>query len=205
MRMLPKILGACAIVALAGTAAWAADRPVQHHLTVWLPGGSEVITYTGNVAPKLNFTPSEFAAAPASFWAPFSFGAAAMPIDRMALAMDNDMASMIRAADAMMAMPLSNDMLNGVTQADLNAMPPGSESYSVVSTVNGNNVCSQSVQITSIGNGHVPKVVRHSSGNCGRGSADGSVMLRTSPARHDGNLMTIGAKQSAPAQVYRHI
>lgn len=201
MRMLPKILGACAIAALAGSAAWAASRPVQHHLTVWLPGGgSEVITYTGDVAPKLSFTPGEFAPAPAAFWSPFDIG---MPVDRIAAAMDNNMASMIRQADAMMAMPV----LNGVMPANLGAMPPGSESYSVVSTMNGNNVCTQSVQITSSGNGHAPQVVRHLSGNCSASAAtpDSSVLFQALPSRHDSHLMTIGTKTSISASAYPHI
>lgn len=204
MRILPKILGACAIAALAATAAWAAAKPVQHRMTVWLPGGgSEVITYTGDVAPKLSFTPSEFTAEPA-FWSPLAFGAPAVPPDRIALAMnslamDNDMASMIRAADAMMAMPLAS----GVTEANLNALPPGSESYSMVSTVNGNAVCSRSVQITRTGHGQ-PKVVRHASGNCA-GAPDDSVLFQAAPSGHDGGLTAIGTKTALRAPAYPHI
>lgn len=204
MRILPKILGACAIAALAATAAWAAAKPVQHHMTVWLPGGSEVITYTGDVAPKLSFTPSEFTAEPA-FWSPFAFGAPSVPLDRIALAMnslamDNDMASMIRAADAMMAMPLAS----GVTEANLNTLPPGSGSYSMVSTVNGNTVCSRSVQITSTGNGRTPKVVRHASGNCA-GAPDESVLFQAAPSGHNSRLTAIGTKTALPAPGHPHI
>ncbi len=55
-------------------------------------------------------------------------------------------------------------------------MPPGrvpwaGESYSYVSTISGNGVCTQSVRITSRGDGTPPQVERHSSGNCGAAAA----------------------------------
>ena len=183
MRTLPKILGACAVAALFGTAAWAASAPAQHHLTVWLPGGgSEQITYTGDVAPKVSFTPGDFA--PVSFWSPLAFDA--VPVDRIAAAVDADMASMIRAADAMMAMPMP--AFNGITEADLGSLPPGSQSYSVISTVNGNNVCTRSVQITQNGNGK-PQVVRHASGNCAA-TPDNSALFHQQAGDAD-PLMTV--------------
>ena len=165
MRTLPKILGACAILALAASAAWAASNVSQHRLTVWLPGGgSETIIYAGDVAPKVSFT----GIAPASFWSPLAgdFVAfnEAVPIDRIAAAMDADMAAMIRQADALLAMPVMAPF-NDITEADLKAMPPGSQGYSVISTSNGHNVCTRSVQITESGNGK-PQISRHSLGNC---------------------------------------
>jgi len=205
MRTLPKILGACAILALAGSAAWAASGATQHRLTVWLPGGgSEVITYSGDVAPKVSFTAGDFG--PASFWSPGGWDAMAfdhaLPIDRIAAAMDANLASMIRQADAMMAMPVMVPAFNGVTEADLKALPPGSQSYSVISTMNGNNVCTRSVQITESGQGKA-QVVRHSSGNCAA-VPDSSALFHLAP-QDDKNLMNVRnvAPQSLPA--YRHI
>jgi hypothetical protein len=59
----------------------------------------------------------------------------------------------------------------------LGDLPSGTESYSMVSTWSGNGVCTQSVEITSPANGK-PRVVSHSSGNCG--SAPGSTgVIRT--------------------------
>jgi hypothetical protein len=197
MRTLSKIVGACAILALAGSAAWAASTPTQHRLTVWLPGGgSEVITYTGDIAPKISFTSGDLA--PAAFWSPFAF-ADAMPIDRIAAAMDADMASMIHQADAMMAMPMMVAPFDGTTEAALNAMPPGSQSYTVVSTMNGNNMCTQSVEITNSGHGK-PKMVRHSSGNCAA-MPDNSVLFHLAP-QQDSHLMAV--KSTAPAAVPSH-
>jgi len=201
MRTLPKIAGACAIAALAGTAAWASSAPVQHRLTVWLPaGGSEQITYTGDVAPKVSFTPSDFA--PVSFPSPLAFDEA-MPIDRIAMAMDADMASMFREADTMMALPA----FNGITEANLGAMPPGAQSYSVVSTMNGNNVCTRSVEITGTGTGK-PQIVRHVSGNCaatpGNPMPGDAGLSHVQPAR-DNHLMTVGSRLPEYTPSYPHI
>ena len=189
MRTLPKIIGACAIAALASSAAWAASGPVQHRLTVWIPGGgTEQITYAGDVAPKVTIMPSDFANSafmPATFWSPLGVDAVWMPADQIAAVVDNDMAAMIRRIDTMIAAPA----FNGVTEADLSAMPAGSQSYSVVSTMTGNNVCTRSVEITSARNGGAPKVVRHSSGNCAV-APDNPVLFQPRSAQ-GGPLMTI--------------
>jgi hypothetical protein len=61
----------------------------------------------------------------------------------------------------------------------LGNLPPRTESYSMVSTWSGNGVCTQSVEITSPANGGKPRVVSHSSGNCG--SAPGSTGVIKTP------------------------
>ena len=194
MRTLSKILGACAIAALAGSAAWASSTPSEHRMTVWLPGGaSETITYAGDVAPKVSFTSGEFEHL--GFDA-LAFGQV-MPIERIAAAMDADMAAMMRQADAM-AMPVAVMPFNGVTAAGLRAMPPGSQSYSVASTMNGNNVCTRSVQITESGESK-PKVVRHSSGNCA-GMPESSVLFHIAPQQNDHlTEVSTAAPQFAPS------
>jgi hypothetical protein len=200
MRTLPKIIGACAIAALAASAAWASSAPARHRLIVWLPGGgTEQITYTGDVAPQVSIKPGDFR--PESFWSPLALDRP-MPIDRIAAAMDADMAAMLRQADAMMAMPIMAPTFNGVTEADLNATPPGSQSYSVVSTVNGNNVCTRSVEITQSGNGR-PQVVRHASGNCAA-TPDNSVLFHMRPER-TGPLTAIRSTMPEFVPAHPHI
>jgi hypothetical protein len=63
-------------------------------------------------------------------------------------------------------------------------MPAGGHSYSYISTMSGNGVCSRSVEITSQGNGP-PRVVSHSSGNCDPaiGGSTGAATLPATPAR----------------------
>jgi hypothetical protein len=51
----------------------------------------------------------------------------------------------------------------------LRSLPPGTVSYSFVSTTNGGSTCSRSVQVNSLGSGQPPKVVSNSSGDCREG------------------------------------
>ena len=92
--------------------------------------------------------------------------------------------------------------------AAMRALPPGSENYSFISTMSGSGVCSQSVEITSQGNGAAPKIVRHSSGDCGdatpgRGGAAGSVNLPNAapPSVGQPNPVWITAPQQATPRV----
>jgi hypothetical protein len=51
---------------------------------------------------------------------------------------------------------------------DLRGAPPGTTEYSAVSTLSSNgNVCTRSMEITRTGKGEKPKIVSHTSGNCG--------------------------------------
>lgn len=193
MRTLPKILAACAAMALAGSAAWAATIPPMHHLTLALPGGGvEHIAYSGDVAPQVTILPQAVAMTAAPAWfTPMGFDAMTGRIDRIVAAMGTDMDAMLRQAGAMMAMPA----FNGIMHANLGRLPQGGESYSVISTQSGNHVCTQSVEITSNGNGQAPKVVRHSSGDCTAANPGSSVLFQNRPF-HDEHMMAI--KGEAP-------
>jgi hypothetical protein len=59
-----------------------------------------------------------------------------------------------------------------IDPASIAALPAGAREYQFVSTVSGHGVCSRSVAIASQGNGAAPRVVRHTSGDCGA-AADG--------------------------------
>jgi hypothetical protein len=104
---------------------------------------------------------------PSMFW-PAGFGLAKDPsfaaLQQISVQMDRQMAAMLRQMSS--AMPLMPSAGPAMSKAALKAMPPGSASYSMVSTASGSNVCTRSVEITRQSNGK-PHVVRHSSGNCG--------------------------------------
>jgi hypothetical protein len=158
-------------------------------MTVQLPGGGTAqIQYTGDVPPQvtvsdapvvapMGFNPA-FAAMPSMFGADSPFAM----FDRISAEMDRQMAAMWRRAEVFSAQSPSQ-----LTEAAMRNLPAGSQGYSFVSTLSGNAVCVQSTQITSAGNGAAPKVVSHSSGNCGPesssrfGGATGSANLPTSP------------------------
>ncbi len=142
-----------------------AQSPKTHVLTVRMPdGGVAQIRYTGNVAPRISFDESP---APIEVFAPmpsvFGPGSPFAALDRISAEMNRQAAAMFRQAEAMTRAVNSGRM----TETALHNLPPDSSGYSFVSTMSGNGVCTESVQITSQGNGAPPRVVRHSSGNCG--------------------------------------
>jgi hypothetical protein len=145
-------------------------------MTVRLPGGGVAAIqytsqYTGNVPPQVTFLPAE---TPVSPWLPVAswFGPdspfAMSPfatMERISAAMDREAAAMFRQAEALARRARSGQP----TEVTWGNMPPGSQSYSYISTISGSGVCTQSVQITATANGP-PRVERHSTGNCGAGA-----------------------------------
>jgi hypothetical protein len=164
---------AAVTLGVAGTAFAQSDN--VHVMMVRLPdGGLAQIRYSGNVAPQVTLdeasTPGAVFAAMPSLFGPESPFAA---MERVSAEMDREAAAMFHQADAMAAEANSGQL----TAAALRNLPPGSLSYTVVSTASGNGVCSQSLEIAATGNGP-PRVVRHSSGNCGpTGEATNSASL----------------------------
>jgi hypothetical protein len=158
MRTATKLLLAGAgVLTVAGAAIAASDR--GHVLNVALPDGTIAhIHYVGDVAPKV-------VVAPAPDPMPVAFVAAdpfAM-LDRVSLAMDQQMDAMLRQAAA-----LSTAGPDGkLSDASLKGLPPGTVSYSFTSYSSGDGAsCSQSVQVTSLGQNQAPKVERQSAGDC---------------------------------------
>ena len=160
MRLTRKIIlaGGAALLAF-GTAAVAAET--IHTMNVALPDGSVAhIHYVGNVAPKVVVAPTAVAM-PVAFVAADPFAM----FDRISYAMDRQMDAMLRQASAMAeAAPAANGQLS---EAALKSLPPGTVSYSFTSFSSGNGAsCSQSVQVTSLGQNQPPKVERQSQGDC---------------------------------------
>lgn len=178
------LLAGGAAIAVAGFSGVAAARDLTPHvMTVQLPGGGVAeISYTGEIPPQVVLSP---APAPLTAFAPLgaSYGPASpfATLDRISAAMDQEAASLMRQAELLANAPAFAP--NRAIEAALRNMPPGTESYSMVSTWSGTGVCTQSVEITTPANGGKPRVVSHSSGNCGMapGSA-GAVRTPTMPA-----------------------
>jgi hypothetical protein len=149
-------MGILRAAALAGTAsltlagASAAREPSTHVLTIALPDGSvEQIRYTGNVPPNIYFArgPQAFAPRP-SFFAPFPSFA---ELDRIFAEINRQAAALFQEAESLASLPPAPP--SGVSEAALSRLPPGSRSYSFVATFSGNGVCTQSLEVTSGGNG----------------------------------------------------
>ena len=194
------LVGATAI-ALVGPAGVAAARDLDTHvMTVEVPGGGVAeIRFTGNVPPQVFFNP---APAPLGAFAPYGafFGPASpfAELERISAAMDREAASLMRQAEMLTQTPAF--ATNQPIEAVLGNMPPGTASYTMISTWSGNGVCSQSVEITTPANGGKPRVVSQSSGNCG--SAPGTMGPIGTPAipapTHRPDILETGAHGSSP-------
>jgi hypothetical protein len=180
MRTFKSALAAGAAFVALGFGVAFAQSPQTHLMNVRLPDGSVgQIEYTGSVPPRVEFSarPTALDAAfgpTASFFGPDSPFAM---MDRISADMDRQAAAMFRQVDAMAAHAQSGQPLS----VGFGNMPPGGQGYSFVSSMSGNGACMRSVQITSDGSGAAPKVVRHSSGNCGPDATGGNVNSVTLP------------------------
>ncbi|MBW4023668.1 MAG: hypothetical protein HIU92_11120 [Proteobacteria bacterium] len=176
----PLLLAGITAVALGGglTLAHAATAPHFKTMAVQLPGGGiEQIEYTGDVPPQVILAPAMPAdAAQMPMPMPMGIGmpvASADPftmLDRISVEMARQEAAMINAVDAITAGALTapgNLVPAVLTQRQ--PLPPGGVSYSFVSSVGGggHGVCTQSLQITAMGAGQAPRVVRSRAGDCG--------------------------------------
>lgn len=147
-----------ALAALAGTAL--AAPPNTHKMTVALPsGGTAIIEYQGDVAPKVRI-------APTAVWSPV--GIAIVPnlrwFDELAASLDRQVDAIMRPANTITAPSMVSRIHPNV--APLDTMPAAASSYTVVSTTTPNGTCTRTVATTAMGVGRPPKIVARSSGNC---------------------------------------
>lgn len=155
------VLAGVAAVAAIGTAL--AANHGSHVMKVGLPDGTVArIEYEGDVAPKVTVAPSS-SVAPIAWLDPFEPAPFAL-FDRIAADMDRQSDLMMRQVRAL-PLPIMADG-GKIDLTALHSLPPGTVSYSFVSTTNGGSTCSRSVQVTSLGSGQQPKVVSNSSGDC---------------------------------------
>jgi hypothetical protein len=140
------LLGAAGLAAAAGNDA--------HVLNLRLPDGSvEQIRYTGDTPPQVRV------AQPAPAFIVFNPFA---EMERISAAMDRQEAMMMQQASSLEA----GAVPRGLMQVNVGGLPAGVEGFSMVSTVSGNGVCTQSVQYTSTGDGKPAKILTKSSGDC---------------------------------------
>jgi hypothetical protein len=156
---------AAAVMGLSGAAL--AQSSNMHTMTVQLPGGGVAeIHYTGNVPPKVTLSSGPVATTGALLPAASLFATQApfAALDRISAEMDREAAALLRYAHTMAAQPWPAS--GGLTLTNAQNLPPGTRGFSYVSTITGNGVCTRSTEITATGN-EPPRVVTHSSGNCG--------------------------------------
>lgn len=183
MKTHAKILFAGAgALAIAGTAI-AGDR--AHVMNVALPDGSVAqVHYVGDVAPRIMVAPAQ-----PLFPIALGGGAPFAMLDRIAAQMDAQIGLMLRQASSLAtAQPTATAR---ISQAALGALPPGTVSYSMTSYASGNGAsCSQSVQVTSLGAGQPPKVVRQNAGDCSALASRAAVPAVAAPASTPAPILT---------------
>jgi hypothetical protein len=84
---------------------------------------------------------------------------------QIAAQMDRDALTMMRQMQEIAAQPLAGP--GQPIPIDLGKLPPGTQSYSFVSTLSPSGVCSRSTEIIARGPGQKPQVITHTSGDCG--------------------------------------
>lgn len=194
-----SLLSGAAALLLSGASVGAlAKGPQTHVMTVRLPGGDvEEIRYSGDVRPQVTVSPGDAFADlgwPAAFFGPDSTFA---QMDRISAAMDRQMGLMMRNAEALAAEPA---LATGIDQVKL---PPGMQSYSLVSSMSGNGICGRSVEITSRGDGQKPQVVSKTWGNCGRAQNGAGANSPASPANQPSGIREIRYNSPAPSASIR--
>lgn len=154
-------LAGVAAVAAIGTAVAASHD--SHVMKVGLPDGTVArIEYEGDVAPKVTVAPAS-SVAPIAWLDPFEPAPFAL-FDRIAADMDRQSDLVMRQVRVLPLPAIADDGKIDLTA--LRGLPPGTVSYSFVSTTNGGRTCSRSVQVTSVGSGRQAKVISNSSGDC---------------------------------------
>lgn len=162
------VAGAAAVI-VAGTAAIAeAQSPTWHSMTVTLPGGGvEHVTYSGDVRPEIVVMPNArfansvlapFTRPLLSFWEDPVFA----DMDRISAQMDREMNAMMQQAATLQA-----GARQGVYNASLGKVAPGTVEYSQISTWSRNGVCTRTMRLTSSGDDRKPQMVSSTSGDCG--------------------------------------
>jgi hypothetical protein len=189
--------GIATVAAIGFCGVAAAQSPQTHILTIALPGGGiEQIRYAGPVAPQVSLGHAPLMISMPTLLDP---GAPFADLERISAAMDRQAARLFQEAAALSAQP---DGAVPINVAAFRGLPAGSQEYSFVSMMNGNSVCSRSVEITAEGNGAAPHVVTHTSGNCSAGMAPGfgaptQTQLPAAPAPANGPRL-IMTKASTP-------
>jgi hypothetical protein len=158
-------------VVAAGFAGSAALAHGLHHMTVALPdGGSAIIDYAGPTPPRVQFVPGGLMQETAfPLWSPFA------ELSRMSAEMDRMAAQMMPQMDALMAAAdhMAAARPNDLYMVGSHGIPAGGQVYQVVSTMNGNSICTRETRITSTGHG-APQIATRASGNCAAAGSSGS-------------------------------
>lgn len=165
-KLRTALVAGLATLGLAGTALAASHH--THVLNVSLPDGSVArIAYAGKVAPTVRI--EQPVVMPVDFTAAFPdpvIAANFAGFDQMAAMMDAQDQAMMQQVAAM-EQAARNQMANAhFAAASAKAPANGSWSYTVMTSSNGKDACTQTVSWSSDGSNAKPKIQRTSAGDC---------------------------------------
>ncbi|WP_338466696.1 hypothetical protein RXV95_14255 [Novosphingobium sp. ZN18A2] len=183
-KLRTAVIAGAATIGLAGTA-FAATRDM-HVMNVNLPDGSVAkIEYAGKIAPKIEVVPVNAMPAnavagqgvvaldpfmPAAFGDPLA-DAGFANLDRVVAMMDARTQAMMQQAAAMEQAAASGaPAMQSTSGANT---PAGSWQYTVMTSSNGSNACTRTVEWSSTGASAKPRVTRTSAGDCDAVKQDG--------------------------------
>jgi hypothetical protein len=168
------ILAGLAAAAAAGSVAFALARDNTHTMTVALPDGSTArIEYAGDTPPKVTIEPLPFHDDLGPAWS-FPWHAAVADFDRIWAAMDREIArlnALARRAGprAVAGLGARTGVAGEPPGIAPGSLPPGSWSYSFVSTTRDGRTCNRWTEVKRPADGGKPRVVTRSSGDCAPG------------------------------------
>jgi hypothetical protein len=167
-------------------------------------GATERINYAGDVAPQVSISPAQVAPAAAPQTMDRAFGPQSpfALMQQIAAQMDRDAGAMMRQMQEIAAQPLAGP--GQPIQIDLTKLPPGTQSYSFLSTLSPSGVCSQSTEIIAKGPGQKVQVIRHRSGNCGAAASGGTSTNIAAPDRTPAVQPAQSRIPSYPAKAIDH-
>lgn len=175
MRMISRtVLVGIAALTLGGTAM--AAVPESRVVRVTWPDGSVHVRHSGDVAPVMVSRPAGVAimvdrptilVVPVrhSMFPVMSLRQGIVRFDRVMAAIERRMDLAMRQAARLTAQAPGEQQRLRLVSGE--SVPPGTVSYSFVSTTSGGKTCSRSVRVIAIGPDQPAKVERASSGDCG--------------------------------------
>jgi hypothetical protein len=192
------LLAGGAALALTGTAAFAQaqTRPVA----LVLPGGVVEILAPGPVTPQILVMPETAAMRP-----PVAISGPDSPfalLDRISAEMDRQEAAMLREVQAISQSP---PLIGMPVPAAFGNLPPGVSGYTMVSTMSGNGVCTQTVRVTYAPGEAKPQVVSSQSGSCGAGPAAPAIQPARQPAHIPGTRLVKNGPPQSPTHLVRPV
>lgn len=181
MRFLSTvIIAGIGSLAIAGSAL----AQTTHTMKVRLPSGSlEQIQYSGNTPPRIEIvpTPTFIPVMGVPAWA-FDPASPFSQMQRIAAVANREAAALWSQAAVLAAQPLPGP--NGPISIEFAHAPAGTRVFTFSARYAGNGVCTENMEITSIGPNGRPHVVSRRSGECGGPHAATSTQPEARPLTH---------------------